>query len=42
MTNIHPTAIIDKGAEIDQSVTIGPYTTIGPDVQIASGNVIGP
>ena len=42
MTNIHPTAIIDKSAEIDQSVTIGPYTTIGSDVKIASGNVIGP
>jgi len=42
MTNIHTTAIIDKGAQIDQSVIIGPYTTIGSDVRIASGNVIGP
>ena len=34
--NIHPTAIIDSGAELDNSVKIGPYAVIG------SGVVIGP
>lgn len=42
MTNVNPTAIIENGARIDQSVTIGPYTTIGQDVKIGAGTVIGP
>ena len=41
-TKIHPTAIIDKGAQIDENVEIGPYTVIGEDVQIGSGTKIGP
>jgi UDP-N-acetylglucosamine acyltransferase len=52
-TNIHPTAIINKGAEIGEDVTIGPYSIlendviigdrceIGPHVLIASGTRIG-
>jgi UDP-N-acetylglucosamine acyltransferase len=39
---IHPTAIIDKSASIDDSVTIGPYSIIGADVRIAAGTSIGP
>ncbi len=31
---IHPTAIIEKGAEISSSATIGPYCIIGPNVKI--------
>jgi UDP-N-acetylglucosamine acyltransferase len=31
---IHPTAIIEKGAEIDESAEIGPYCTIGKMVTI--------
>jgi len=42
MTNIHPTAIIENGAQIDDDITIGPYTIIGPNVRIASGNQFGP
>ncbi|MEW6025899.1 MAG: acyl-ACP--UDP-N-acetylglucosamine O-acyltransferase [Planctomycetota bacterium] len=42
MTNIHATAIIEQGAQIDQSVTIGPYVTIGQDVKVGAGTVIGP
>lgn len=38
---IHPTAIIDPRAELDSNVEVGPYTTIGPDVRIAAGTVIG-
>jgi len=34
---IHPTAIIAKGAELDSSVTVGPYCTIGPKVKIGKG-----
>jgi UDP-N-acetylglucosamine acyltransferase len=34
---IHPTAIVDAGAKIAESVEIGPYCVIGPEVMIASG-----
>lgn len=34
---IHPTAIIDKNAEISDNVKVGPYCTIGPNVKIGSG-----
>lgn len=35
--NIHPTAIIDKSAEIAEGVEIGPYVIIERDVKIAKG-----
>ncbi len=37
---IHPTAIIDKTAQIDESVEIGPYTVIEKNVTIGAGTVI--
>lgn len=39
---IHPTAIIDPSAEIDENVTIGPFAIIKSDVRIGSGTTIGP
>jgi UDP-N-acetylglucosamine acyltransferase len=33
---IHPTAIIDKSAELGPDVEIGPYCVIGPDVHIGA------
>ena len=39
---IHPTAIIDPGAEIDSNVEIGPFSIIHENVSIGSGTVIGP
>lgn len=33
-TSIHPTAIIDPKAELDQDVKIGPYCIIGPNTKI--------
>jgi len=39
---IHPTALIDSGAEIDSNVAIGPYSVIGNNVVVGSGTVIGP
>jgi UDP-N-acetylglucosamine acyltransferase len=39
--HIHPTALVDARAEIDSSVTIGPYTVIGPHVQVGQGTRIG-
>ncbi len=39
---IHPTALVDPGAQIDENVTIGPFAIIKPDVCIKSGTVVGP
>jgi UDP-N-acetylglucosamine acyltransferase len=39
---IHTTAIVDTKAELDSSVTVGPYTVIGPHVKVAAGTTIGP
>lgn len=41
MTTIHPTALVDTGAELDSSVTVGPYTLIGPHVKVGAGTSIG-
>ncbi len=38
---IHPTALIDSRAELAKNVEIGPFTVIGPDVTIGTGNKIG-
>lgn len=37
---IHPTAIIENGAKIHESVEIGPYSVIGGDVDIDAGTII--
>lgn len=34
MTNIHPTAIVDKHAQLGEGVTIGAYSIIGPEAII--------
>ncbi|MCX8038912.1 MAG: acyl-[acyl-carrier-protein]--UDP-N-acetylglucosamine O-acyltransferase, partial [Candidatus Sumerlaeia bacterium] len=39
---IHPTALVDPGAELDSTVEVGPYAVIGPRVQIDAGTWIGP
>lgn len=39
---IHPTAIIDKQAELDSSVEVGPYSIIEGPVKIDAGTWIGP
>ena len=42
LEGIHPTAIVDVNAEIDSSVTIGPYSIVGPDVKIGKNTIVGP
>ena len=41
MMRIHPTAIIDPGAQLDSTVEVGPYTVIGPHVKIGAGTTVG-
>lgn len=38
---IHPTAIIDKKAELDSTVEVAPYAVIGDNVKIGANTVIG-
>ncbi len=37
---IHPTAIIDPGAQLGKNVSVGPYSIIGPHVQIGDDTTI--
>jgi UDP-N-acetylglucosamine acyltransferase len=42
MAKIHPTAIVEPGAELHPTVEIGPYSIIGPEVVIGARTRIGP
>jgi UDP-N-acetylglucosamine acyltransferase len=35
--SLHPTAIIDRGAKLHPSCNVGPYCTIGADVELGEG-----
>ncbi|WP_298357983.1 acyl-ACP--UDP-N-acetylglucosamine O-acyltransferase [uncultured Litoreibacter sp.] len=35
--NIHPSALIEDGAQIDPTAKVGPFCTVGPDVVLAAG-----
>ncbi len=39
---IHPTAIVDPGAELGNDVEVGPYAIIGPNVQIGDETIVEP
>lgn len=40
MARIHPTALVDAGAELAGDVAIGPYCVIGRDVRIGAGTTL--
>ena len=40
-SRIHATALVDSAAQLDSSVTVGPYTVIGPHVRIDAGTSVG-
>lgn len=40
-TGVHPTALVDAKAELDSSVSVGPYSIIGPNVKVGAGTTIG-
>ena len=42
MANIHPTAIVEPGAELDASVSVGAYSIVREHVRIGAGSSIGP
>lgn len=42
VTRIHPSAIVEPGAELAADVEIGAYAVIGPEVRIDSGTRVGP
>jgi UDP-N-acetylglucosamine acyltransferase len=41
VTVIHSTALVDPRAQLDSSVSIGPYTVVGPHVRIGAGTTVG-
>ena len=41
MALIHPSALVDREAELDASVSVGPYAVIGARVQIGPGTSVG-
>ena len=41
MSRIHPTALVDAGAELADDVEVGPYAVIGAHVRIGAGSAIG-
>ena len=41
MTSIHPTAIVEPGAFLDDSVSIGAYSIVGANVRVGRGTSIG-
>lgn len=42
MTNIHPTALVDKNAQLGENISIGPFAVIEADVVIGDDSSIGP
>ena len=41
MTVIHSTALVDSQAQLHESVSVGPYSVVGPHVRIGAGSSIG-
>ena len=41
MASVHPTALVDAGAELDAGVQVGPYAVVGASVQVGAGTTIG-
>jgi UDP-N-acetylglucosamine acyltransferase len=41
MTRIHPSAVVDREAELADDVEVGPFSVIGPQVSIGAGSRVG-
>ena len=42
MASIHPTAVVEHGAELDDGVCVDAYSIVRADVRVGSGTKIGP
>ncbi len=42
MARIHPSAVVDPKASLDDDVAVGAFSVVGPDVCIGAGTVVGP
>jgi UDP-N-acetylglucosamine acyltransferase len=42
MAKVHPTAIVEPGAELADDVEIGAYSIVGKSVRIGAGSAVGP
>ena len=42
MANVHPTAIVERGAELDETVGVGAYSIVREHVRIGAGTSVGP
>ena len=40
-TELHPTAIVDQGAELGDGVVVGPFAVIGAGVRVGAGTRVG-
>ncbi|NBT89884.1 MAG: hypothetical protein EBT50_03510, partial [Verrucomicrobia bacterium] len=41
-TDIHPTAIVEKGAKLGSGCVIGPGAIVGSEVELGEGCIVGP
>jgi UDP-N-acetylglucosamine acyltransferase len=41
MAKIHATALVERGAQLDDSVAVGPYAIVGARVAVGAGTTIG-
>ncbi|AEI68195.1 acyl-ACP--UDP-N-acetylglucosamine O-acyltransferase [Corallococcus macrosporus] len=42
MAQVHPTAVVHSGARLHETVEVGPYSIIGPQVTLGAGTRVGP
>ena len=42
MSEIHPTAIVEKGAKLGKGCVVGPGAIVGGEVELGEGCVVGP
>jgi UDP-N-acetylglucosamine acyltransferase len=42
MTSIHPTAVVDTGAELGEDVVVGPHSVVEEGVIVGNGTRVGP
>jgi UDP-N-acetylglucosamine acyltransferase len=41
VVTIHPTALVERGAELAEGVSVGAYAIVGPEVRVGAGTSIG-